>query len=292
MNRMKVLITGASGFIGRHVLRQLTEGGIDTVVVGRSRPFGYSGKFIEADLLQSSSSEIVDQASATHIIHLAWYAEHGKYWTSPLNFRWLEATVRLIESFCAAGGRKVIVAGTCAEYDWKYGYCIEDVTPLNPTTLYGTVKDAARRLIEAVCRNYCADLAWARIFLPYGPGEDSRRLIPSLIDVFRGKRPPFGVNANAYRDFIHVEDVARGFIHLLTSAARGNYNIATGQPTPVALIVRQIARAYDGDESIVLNLATERPGEPEILFGDAQKLKGLGWIPIHSVCEICHVPDD
>lgn len=284
---MRVLLTGASGFLGRYVLSQLMRQGINVVVVGRSRPAVHEGDFIEADLLQlDDCSSAVQRAQATHLIHLAWYAEHGNYWASPLNLRWLEASVRLVEAFCLVGGQKVVAAGTCAEYDWSYGYCREDTTPLAPASMYGTAKDATRRLATAVCGAHQVPFAWGRIFLPYGEGEDSRRLIPALIAVFQGRRPPFGVNATAYRDFLHAEDVARGFVSLLLSDAAGNYNISSGQPTQIAEVVRLIASALGGDPSNVLDLSTERPGEPEMLIGDNRKLKALGWQPVHAISSI------
>jgi nucleoside-diphosphate-sugar epimerase len=287
INVMRVLLTGASGFIGSYVLKQLLVEGIEAVVIGRSRPDGYAGDYIESDLLQPEDSmDIVQRAGASHLIHLAWYTEHGQYWTAPHNLRWVAASVHLVEAFCAAGGQKVVTAGTCAEYDWAFGFCHEDSTPLNPASLYGTAKDATRRLLEAVCKSHQTQFVWGRIFLPYGKGEDNRRLIPSLIEVFQGKRPPFGVNANAYRDFLHVEDVANGFTRLLLSDARGSYNIAAGQPVQIAEVVRTIAHAFQGDPRLVLDLSTERPGEPEILCGDSRKLKALGWQPTHSINEI------
>ena len=288
---MKVLLTGASGFLGTYMLNCLRKNGISTIVVGRTLPKDVSLiDFIQADLLdQHDLRYLISKSRATHLLHFAWYTEHGKYWTSPLNLRWTDATVRLVEAFCLSGGQKVVVAGTCAEYDWSFGYCRESITPLNPNTLYGIAKDAARRLAMAVCEEYKRPCAWGRIFLPYGQGEDSRRLIPSLINVFQGKGLPFGVNALAYRDFLHADDLAEGFIKLLLSDAQGCYNICSGQPVQIAEVVRLIANSLETDPQIVLNLSTEWTEEPSLLVGDNQKLKGLGWNPEHSLADIINI---
>lgn len=284
---MRILLTGASGFIGRYVLDQLEKDGIDHVIVGRSRPLGYMGDFIEADLLRIGDyTNMVQRASASHLVHLAWYTEHGEYWNSPLNLRWAEASVRLVEAFCFAGGQKVLAAGTCAEYDWSYGYCREDHTPLAPTSIYGTAKDATRRMAAAVCSAHQVPFAWGRVFLPYGEGEDNRRLIPSLIEVFQGRRMPFGVNTSAYRDFLYADDVARGFVRLLLSDAAGTYNISSGDPFQIAEVVRLIAGALCKDARIILDLSAERVGEPSMLIGDNKKLKALGWQALHSTASI------
>ncbi len=165
----------------------------------------------------------------------------------------------------------------CAEYDWSAGWCREDSSPLVPATLYGVAKDATRRLVTAVCDAAGVPCAWGRIFMAYGPGEDRRRLFPALVDVFQGRRAPFGVNADAYRDFLHVEDVARAFADLSVAAASGSFNIASGQPVQIAQAVRSIAQACGADPAAVLDLATERPGEPRLLLGDNGRLLSLGW---------------
>ena len=273
---MRVLLTGGSGFLGRHVLEALRRQGIGTVAVGRHKP-QTADAFIEADLLDESDlADIVRRAGATHLLHLAWYAEHGKYWTSPLNLRWVDATARLAEAFCESGGKKLVIAGTCAEYDWSHGVCLEEATPLEPATLYGTAKDAARRLAMAVCAQHGVPCAWGRIFLPFGPGESPQRLIPSLIDVFRGNRPPFGVNAEACRDFLHAADVAEAFVTLLR-AGEGAFNISSGEPVRLADLVALLADLMGGDAKTVLDLPGGRPGEPPLLIGDNTKLKALGW---------------
>lgn len=284
---MRVLLTGASGFLGRHVLQTLNRHGIDTVVIGRRRPpHGTYSDFIEADLLATPDfGALVAGSAATHLLHLAWYTEHGKYWNSPLNLRWVTATTSLVDAFCNAGGQHVVAAGTCAEYDWLHGYCREDSTPLNPTTLYGAAKDATRRLVASICGQHQVPYAWGRVFLPFGTGEGRERLIPSLIEVLRGKRRPFGVYAAAYRDLLHASDVAEGFVTLLRSGANGPYNICSGEPIRLGDVVRELARLLGTDPRAVLKLSTERPGEPLLLVGENLKLKLLGWQPTFSLVE-------
>ena len=284
---MRVLLTGASGFLGRHVLNSLQLQGIETVALGRQRPQpGGAADFLQADLLATPDMAALVRASgATHLLHLAWYAEHGRYWTAPRNLRWVEATVRLVEAFCANGGQHVVVAGSCAEYDWAHGYCREDHTPLQAATLYGIAKDAARRLVMAICAERQVPCAWARVFLPFGAGEVAQRLIPSLIDVFRGQRAPFGVNASAYRDFLHVSDVARGFSCLSQCGASGAFNLSSGQATLLADMVRELARLLGADAQAVLALHSARPGEPHLLVGANDKIQALGWQPALSLTQ-------
>lgn len=293
---MKVLLTGASGFIGRYVLSALQRNGIEVVTVGRTQ-IQLAVQFIEADLLSVNNFyPLLHQAQATHLLHLAWYAEHGKYWTSNLNLRWAEATTRLVEAFCTSDGQQVVIAGTCAEYDWKDGFCREDNTPLNPASLYGTAKDTTRRMVMAISAQYQVPCAWGRIFLPYGYGESANRLIPSLIDVFRGNRDPFAVNATAYRDFLHITDVADGFVRLITAGASGTYNICSSEPVRLGEVVTTLASMLIADPEPVLSLTKECSLEPDLLVGQNMKLKALGWRPLltleqgleNSIREINH----
>jgi nucleoside-diphosphate-sugar epimerase len=282
---MKVLVTGASGFLGRHVLAALHHRGIATVLAGRrSPPDSGERAFIEIDLLAATDlGALVQDSGATHLLHLAWYVEHGKYWTSTLNLRWAEATTRLVEACSHAGFQGMVLAGSCAEYDWSHGICREDATPLHPTTLYGTCKDAARRSAMEICAHHQIPCAWGRVFLPFGAGENPQRLIPALINVFKGRQPPFGIDAGASRDFLHASDVAEGFLTLLVGQAAGDYNICSGDPAQVGLVARELARLLDADPAAVLDLSAGRGGDPPLLAGDNRKLCGLGWRPLLSL---------
>jgi len=276
---MKVLLTGGSGFIGRHVLRALQQHAIPTVLAGRQKPAGIGdAQFIACDLLDASSHQaLVQAAAATHLLHLAWVTDPDVYWSSPVNLSWVHASVQLVQSFCATAGKHVVVAGSCAEYDWTHSPCHETQTPLLAQTLYGVAKDATRRLIEAVCAQHGVRCAWARIFFPFGPGEDARRLVPSVIRALQGQSAPFGVNAQTARDFLHVADVASGLLALVQAPATGSYNLCSGAPVRIGDLVCELARLLQRDPSPVLAQASSRPPGPPLLSGDNTRLRSLGW---------------
>lgn len=274
---MKVLVTGGSGFIGTHLIEQFQKDGVDYVTIGRRFPSDQRN--IRFDLLSSADlTGQLEKLKPTHLIHLGWYAEHGKYWESALNIDWLVATNRLVEAFCQSGGKHVLIAGTCAEYDWRHGFCIEDLTPLRPSTLYGIAKKSAHDLSSHVCEKYGVKFAWARIFFPYGRGESKERLIPALFDVFRNAKPAFGVNASVYRDLLHVSDVADAMSLCSRKEAQGAINICSGHPVLLGDVVRAVAKLCLKSPDSVLSIDSSRGGEPDFLVGDNKKLKNLGWM--------------
>jgi len=277
-----IVLTGSTGFIGRHVLDQLLISGEKVCVLLRQRQerFPKQVEQIVLDLMDYSKvTSSFKELGARKLIHLAWYAEHGKYWESEKNLAWVMASLNLIQSFVEAGGKKVVVAGSSAEYDWDYGYCREDETPLDPRTLYGISKQSTFNVLARYCMNKAVDLAWGRIFIPYGTGECEARLIPSLIRSLKNEDEPFSVNLRAYRDFLRVEDTARAIIHLLSPDAKGAYNISSGTPLRLLEVLRMIGSGLDSDISGYLAMERISSDEPLLLVGENQKLRALGWKP-------------
>ncbi|NJM40383.1 MAG: NAD(P)-dependent oxidoreductase [Anaerolineae bacterium] len=158
----RVLLTGASGFIGRHAIRPLLDGGYEVHAIARDveslrawAPAEVS--FHPASLLDAAQTQAIVRAiRPTHLLHLAWYVAHGKFWAAPENLDWVAASLYLLRAFTDAGGQRVVMAGTCAEYDWVgdggvawNGVCVEEGTPLKPATLYGASKHALQTLLRA-----------------------------------------------------------------------------------------------------------------------------------------------
>ncbi len=228
----RVLVTGASGFIGRHALPLLVGRGYDVHAVTRTdlRPAAMDGvRWHRCDLLDGAQSDaVVDEVRPTHLLHFAWYATPPDYWTSPDNLAWVEASLHLLRRFAQLGGERAVLAGTCAEYDLAHGYCSEELTPLRPATLYGASKHA----LQVVSARAEFSTAWGRIFFLYGPAEHPSRLVASVIRALMQDHVAPCSHGRQVRDFLHAQDVASAFVALLDSEVEGPVNIASGFPSP------------------------------------------------------------
>ena len=281
----KILLTGARGFIGRHCCTALrernyeihaaTSGNVEDV------PEDEGVSWYHLDLLeQNSVTEVFRQIKPTHLLHLAWYTEHGKFWNAEENLVWTNATLQLIKEFKNNGGQRVVGAGTCAEYDWNYGYCSEHVTPLNPSSLYGRCKNAVRSIIDEYTSLYDLSFAWGRIFFLYGQGENRKRLISHVITSLLENRTADCSHGKQIRDFLYVTDVANAFVSLLDSEVEGAVNIASGTPVTLRSIIETISTKLDGSGKIRYGTVPEKPGDPPMLTADIRRLENeVGWKP-------------
>ncbi|GJL66089.1 MAG: hypothetical protein NPIRA05_10600 [Nitrospirales bacterium] len=205
-------------------------------------------------------------------------------WDSVDNFRWVQATLTLMQVFVESGGERMVMAGTCAEYDWRYGYCSESVTPLFPQSVYGTCKNALCTMVDALTKKTGVHAAWGRIFYLYGPHEHPERLVPFVIrSVMQRVRVPCS-HGNQIRDYLHVEDVADAFVSLLKSNVTGVINIGSGCPTSLKSIIYRIAKDLDGENLIELGAKPTPVGDPPFLVADVARLTHeLGWHPKYDL---------
>jgi nucleoside-diphosphate-sugar epimerase len=284
----RALVTGATGFVGRHALRPLAERGFEVhAVTSREPPAELQDLAVwhHADLLEpASAGDVVEAARPTHLLHLAWYAEHREYWTSLENVRWVEATLRLLRHFAAAGGERAVVAGTCAEYDWSRPPLSEADSPLLPATLYGAAKHGLHVVADGLAARAGFELAWGRIFFLYGPGEDPRRLVASVARALaRGERAPAS-HGRQLRDFLHVEDVADAFAALVAAGVTGAVNVAAGTSVSIREIVELLGEIAGRPELVELGALPASPGDPDDLSADVRRLRAeVAWRPRRSL---------
>lgn len=285
---MRIAVTGATGFIGRHVLHALQAHGLEEFIVAgrRAPPADARITFVEVDLLTDSVHDWLAIHRPSHLLHLAWYAKHRCFWDSPLNRDWREATAALTRSFCEQGGQQIVVAGSCAEYDWSgEHYLIEGVTPLQPRTLYGQEKNRTREQMEEICATHGVSLAWGRVFYPFGSGEDRARLIPSVVDTLMQRYAPFPIHVGYQCDLMPVEDVARAFVHLLHRNATGVFNVCSGVPTQLGDLIEWIGEVLGRDPRPLLSEGTEDDEGPRFLVGNNKALLNTGWQPQYDLMD-------
>jgi hypothetical protein len=201
----KVLVTGATGFVGSKALPLLANRFDEVHAVSR-RAEGEAGgvRWRRADLLdERESAALIETVRPTHLLHLAWFVEPGTFWTSDENSRWVEASTALARRFADCGGQRLVAAGTCAEYDWMAGgVCSERRTPLAPSSAYGAAKHALHAELEQIAGKGGLAVGWGRIFFLFGPGEHPDRLVSSVIRrLLSGERAPT-TEGSQVRDFL------------------------------------------------------------------------------------------
>jgi len=291
---MRVLITGAGGFIGSHVVRKVLLDGHRVIAVLKP---GESSERL-SDCLDSVSlfrcdlndgeavRGLIAQTKPEKALHLAWYVETGKYWQARENLDCVRMSLSLAQALAESGCSRFVGAGTCAEYDWNHGVFTEDVTPLRPRSLYGVCKNATREILEAFCAQSKMAFVWTRIFLLYGPMEAEERLVPYVVLTLLRGEVANCTNGDQLRDFLYVEDAASAIWAVAKSDLRGPVNVGSGRAIKVRTLVEAVARYLQLEENLAFGALPSDPQEPPRLSADVHRLANVvGWKPSHTLTE-------
>lgn len=265
----KILVTGGSGFVGRHAVDALKARGFET----------YAPSHADMDVLDAASvTRAVRHLAPTHVLHCAWIATPGVYQESPENERWKDASMHLFREAALNGATRIVGVGSCFEYAWPDTPCIEDVTPTdNASTFYGRCKDATRKDLMALAEEKGISAAWGRIFFLYGPGEPEKKLIASVITTLLKGETAACTHGRQVRDFSYVKDVAAGFAALCESDVRGAVNVASGEAVTLKELVTTAARIIGAEDKLAIGAREAPPNEPPVIAADVAKLRSTGW---------------
>ena len=284
----RVLVTGAAGFIGRHALAPLHARGYEVHAVS-SRAGNSSTPRVrghEADLLDGPAiAGLMDDVKPSHLLHFAWLTTPGVYWSSPENDRWLESWKALMRHFQRHGGTRIVMAGSCAEYEWGGTELFtEGKTALRPGTHYGECKNQLQEELASFSKSHGLSAAWGRIFFVYGHGEHPSRLVASLVTAMLQGEEAKCSDGLQVRDFLHVQDVAEAFVSLLDSGVQGSVNISSGKPVAVRDVVLAAADCVGKRDLLRIGVLPRQPHEPSWLVGDATRLtKEVGFTPRYDL---------
>ncbi|HEV2571842.1 NAD(P)-dependent oxidoreductase [Methylocella sp. CPCC 101449] len=272
---MRILVTGASGFVGRHTIGHLAAAGHEVIAAGRLRSIEHPGiRWINDDLIQPAVAARIGAAVRPDILlHLAWTVEAGKFWTDPDNLDWVAASLSLARACAEKGTQRICMVGSCYEYQWPAdGLCREATTPSGSHTLYDVAKDSVRRVLEKYAAEIGISVAWARLFNLYGPFEDPNRLVASVARALLAGRTTAVSSGKAIRDYMDIRDTGAALAALTTSDVSGIINIATGEGIRVADIVREIADIAGRPELVRFGALPDRD-EPLRIVADVGRLR-------------------
>ncbi len=276
---MKVLITGASGFVGSHVARLLVAEGCEVHALVRES----SNRWRIQDILPSMylwQSDLVafenmnaylQEIKPELCIHLAWYAVPGKYLNSQENLDSIQASINLLSQLAELGCKRFVGIGTCFEYDLSLGYLSES-SLTKPITLYAATKVALSTILQQFAQITEMEVAWIRLFYQYGPMEDERRLIPGIISSLLRDEVVKTTKGEQIRDFLHIEDVASAIWAVAKSNVSGVVNVGSGQPVTVGQIALELGNLLGKPDLIHLGALPYRPNDPMFICANNELL--------------------
>ena len=285
----RILITGASGFLGQQVIPMLEPLGFEIHTAGRSSASSSAANITHhrCSLLETDTAEsLIRSIRPTHLIHLAWCADAGSFWHSPDNLKWLSASARLFESFAQNDGQRAVGVGSCAEYDWSSDVDLSEfASPGQPSTLYGQSKRAAGEWLQAFSTGSRMSAAWGRLFFLYGPAGHPQRVPGAMFESLLNGQPTPCPSGTHLRDYLFVRDAAAALVKLLESNVCGPVNIASGQAIRVSELIQAAAVASGNPHLLrVGQTPTQTSNNPERIVADISRLQNeVGFQPTVSL---------
>jgi dTDP-6-deoxy-L-talose 4-dehydrogenase (NAD+) len=272
--KRKILLTGASGFVGRQITRALLAAGHRPVLVLRPGAMARTGLDADAvDVVETADifGESADWwaphvADVDTVIHAAWYVEPGKYLDSTENIRCVQGSLALAEAAAKAGVRHVIGVGTCFEYRLPNDH-ITVAAEVGPVTLYAAAKLALYHMLEKRLAGSATALTWARLFYLHGEGEHPARLYPMLHRKLAAGEPMSLSSGDKLRDFLDVAEAGRLIARLADTGQTGPVNVCSGKAVTIRAIAEEIADLHGRRDLLTFGTATVHPRDPMAVVG-------------------------
>jgi nucleoside-diphosphate-sugar epimerase len=269
------LLTGGTGFIGRHLAAQLAARGFllrYVVRTGRAsavvRDAAFESVIETANLFDESIDRCAEMCGGVDtVVHAAWYAEPGKYLVDGRNFDCLTGSLSLGRGAAIAAVRRFVGLGTCFEYDTSVGR-LSVQTPLKPASPYAAAKAATFLTLSAWLTMHRVTFAWCRLFYLHGEGEDGRRLVPYIRNQLQAGLPAELTIGDQVRDFLDVKVAASMIADVANSDAHGAFNICSGVPITVREMAESIADEFGRRDLLQFGARNMNTADPPMVVGE------------------------
>lgn len=277
---MRILVTGANGFIGRAFCAAALQRGHDVLRLMRRMPGPDGGdERTVLGTLDDAPWPAIKGFGADAVLHLAWITTPGVYLTSPENRTLLGQSERFLRGCLDAGIPHLAAAGSCVEYARSEAPMAEWGTALDTGFPYSEAKVALYGWLEAQVASAEQAWTWFRIFYPYGPGEHPQRLTSYLIRQLASGQPVILRTPNSVKDYVYIDDLAEAICVSLEQRLRGPVNVGSGTGVQIRALAEQIARKLEVSESLIAEAAVPQEDPWPVQVADMNRLSALGWQP-------------
>jgi nucleoside-diphosphate-sugar epimerase len=274
-NRKVIAVTGANGYIGKHVVDALINQGAEVAAIDIvTNEINTRAKVINLDIFSRCKDIYKILGEPDACLHLAW--KDGFFHNSDAHMEYLSQHYEFIKNLKEAGLNQIAVMGTMHEIGYHEGI-VDEYTPCNPITLYGIAKDSLRRSLMVMARNNDIVLQWLRAFYIYGDDIRNHSVFTKILKAEKDgqKTFPFTSGKNKY-DFIHIDELARMIAAcVMQEDVNGIINCCTGQPISLAEKMEEFISGHGLKVELVYGAFPDRPYDSPGIWGDATKIKGI-----------------
>jgi dTDP-6-deoxy-L-talose 4-dehydrogenase (NAD+) len=271
---IKVLVTGAAGFVGRQIMRALACADSKLLPVVRTGKENLVSGLLNVESVISSSNIFAENEDwwgencrdVDVIIHSAWYAEPGKYINAKENIDCLIGSLNLAKGAAKSHVKRFIGVGTCFEYDLSHQFLSID-TPIKPLSPYASAKAALYLSLSQWLPAQSVDFAWCRLFYLYGEGEKERRLASYIHKQLQIGEPVELTRGNQIRDFMDVAEAGKRIVDVALGDQVGPQNICSGIPVTVKHFAEKIADEYGRRDLLRFGVRAENIVDPPCVVG-------------------------
>ena len=271
----KILITGAGGYIGRHVVTALCDAGAEVIAVDfRTDGIDPRAKSMVYDIFSGSANIYQELGCPDACLHMAW--KDGFVHNSDAHMEYLSSHYRFLRDMVDGGLKQIAVMGTMHEVGYYEG-AIDENTPCNPSSQYGIAKDALRRSLFQLLKGKDVCLQWLRAYYIYGDDKYSNSIFAKIVAAEEeGKKTfPFNTGKNKY-DFISVDMLAQQIAAcVMQTEVDGIINCCTGEPMTLAEKVESFIKEHHFAIKLDYGAFPDRPYDSPGVWGDATKIREI-----------------